>query len=399
VYTKNNGQIYPSQILYTGNGSIDGNFSVDFTLENRPDTAQNFAPGFQVLTTSRVSKITASITGNVVREYNLSYTAGNNGYHSLLSSIQENGWDANHQNLVTSPATSFGYISSTTSFVAPAKTPNHVYSSAWIVTDANGDGLNDITNSYIASGATSSILIQDNSTSFTPGMPEYWATDPYCSGCTDTHMPVERGVRYVDVDADVRATNALDKSNTGTGTSANPTTTNIVTSTSSELYFGVAWSAGDGDTWTAPAGSGYTLRENETDNDLAERIATEDAVIASGTTTAVRLKTTTNAAYAAAIASFNPASTGGGSSTSADATSSQTALWKNATTSFFGGASYKVATASRGARGRSQRDGNHHPIGARGGGIGVGDRAGCRLAALAQPPSATSTQTTSAAPA
>jgi RHS repeat-associated protein len=57
----------------------------------------------------------------------------------------------------------------------------------------------------------------------------------------------------------------------------------------------------------------------------------------------------TNDAYAAALAVFKPLVTGsggGGSFTSADATSSQTTLWKNATTSFFGGASYKTATTS-----------------------------------------------------
>jgi RHS repeat-associated protein len=69
-------------------------------------------------------------------------------------------------------------------------------------------------------------------------------------------------------------------------------------------------------------------------------------VIGSATTTQAQFKTTTSDAYAAAIAPFNPSSTGGGSSTSADATSSQTALWKNSATSSFGEASYKIATTS-----------------------------------------------------
>ena len=155
-----------------------------------------------MITTQRVSKLSAAINGTVVREYNLSYTTGDNGYRSLLSSIQENGWDANHQNQATYPATTFAYVSSTTPFIAPAKTPNHVYSSAWVVTDANGDGLNDITDSYTSGGSPGSILVQDNSASFSPSIPDYWATDPYCSGCTDTHMPIERGVRYLDINAD-----------------------------------------------------------------------------------------------------------------------------------------------------------------------------------------------------
>jgi len=103
-------------------------------------------------------------------------------------------------------------------------------------------------------------------------------------------------------------------------------------------------SQGDGDTWTA--GGGYALRQQDTNNSTSERHATEDQVIGSATTTQAQFKTTTSDAYAAAIATFNPSSTGSGSSTSTDATSSQTALWKNASTSSFGGASYEIATTS-----------------------------------------------------
>jgi len=141
----------------------------------------------------------------------------------------------------------------------------------------------------------------------------------------------------------VSTSNALDKTNTSTGSSNAPTSGNVTTSTSSELYFGVAWSNNSGDTWTA--GSGYTLRQQETDNNTYERLATEDAVISSASTTAARFKVTTSDSWADAIATFNPAS-GGGSATSPDATSSQTTLWKDSAVATFGGASYKIATTS-----------------------------------------------------
>jgi YD repeat-containing protein len=208
IYTKNNSQVYPSQIVYTGNDSGDpGIFTVSFTLESRPDTTDTYAPGFDVVTTQRVSKISAAVNGAIMREYNLSYTAGNDGYRSLLSSIQENGWDANHQNQVTYPATTFGYISSTTSFVAPAQSPYRVYSSSWVVTDANGDGLNDISNFYGTGGSpVSGTIVQDNSSQLTLTPPDYWAsTGQYCQNCADPHMPLERGVRYVDANADGKA--------------------------------------------------------------------------------------------------------------------------------------------------------------------------------------------------
>src|SRR5262249_36135791 len=91
-------------------------------------------------------------------------------------------------------------------------------------------------------------------------------------------------------------------------------------------YFGVAWSQGNGDTWTA--GSGYTLRQTETDNNTFERLATEDAVISSASTTAARFKTTTSDLWADAIATFKPQVTtsgggGGGTSTTTYATTTR----------------------------------------------------------------------------
>jgi YD repeat-containing protein len=225
VYTKDgNNQLYPSEILYTGNGGADGIFSINFTLEDRPDTIDDWSAAFTspILTTQRVSKITASVNGTIVREYDLSYTTGNNGHRSLLSSLQEFGWDANHQNEVSYPATSFGYISSTTAFIQPAAPSNRVYSSSWVITDANGDGRNDITNSYITGGTTQgSVLVQDNLTQQSPSIPDYWATDPYCSGtCADPHMPVEHGVRFVDVNADGKADVIGNEYNETAGTSS-----------------------------------------------------------------------------------------------------------------------------------------------------------------------------------
>src|SRR5262249_11804973 len=116
LYTKDSGQIYPSQITYTGNGGTAGIFTVNFTKASRPDPYTSYLPSFKVSTNYRISAITAAVNGTVVREYDLSYTSGNNGVRSLLSSVQELGWDANHQNQVTLPAMTFGYISSTTAF-------------------------------------------------------------------------------------------------------------------------------------------------------------------------------------------------------------------------------------------------------------------------------------------
>jgi hypothetical protein len=73
VYTKDSGQIYPSQIVYTGNGGADGIFEIDFSKTSNTDTPTNYHPGFLVTTAYRITKITVSVNGTVVREYNLSY--------------------------------------------------------------------------------------------------------------------------------------------------------------------------------------------------------------------------------------------------------------------------------------------------------------------------------------
>lgn len=90
-YTSSTGQIYPSEIFYTGNGSTDGIFRVAFTLENRTDTSTLYHRGYSVTTDQRISNVTTYVSNTWVRSYDLLYTAGDNGYRSLLSSIEESG--------------------------------------------------------------------------------------------------------------------------------------------------------------------------------------------------------------------------------------------------------------------------------------------------------------------
>ena len=116
TYTRDSNQIYPNQIIYTGNGVTDGPATISFTTATRPDARISFAPGFKETTNYRISEIDASFNGQVVRKYLLGYGAGNNGYRSLLTSLQEQGYDDN-QTLTSLPATTFSYISATSSFL------------------------------------------------------------------------------------------------------------------------------------------------------------------------------------------------------------------------------------------------------------------------------------------
>lgn len=201
TYTKDGGQIYPYQIIYTGHGDSDGVAVVTFTISIRPDSVVDYQAGFKVQTDYRISQITAAFDGTNVRQYALSYTAGNNGYRSLLSDVQETGWSGGSS--TTLPPMTFAYQSTTTPFVSQGGT--RIAGPGWIVADANGDGKNDISVFYqnIYTGAIEGGVAADGSasgTSVTP--PTYWAGQTQGD---DSHPGGERGVRYVDVNADGKA--------------------------------------------------------------------------------------------------------------------------------------------------------------------------------------------------
>src|SRR5229473_123837 len=140
VYAKDHNQIYPSQIIYTGHNSADGPMTVTFATSTRPDNNINFKPGFEVDTNWRIATVTAAVNGNTVRQYNLSYTTGSNGTRSLLSAVQENGWDDNGVE-TTEPAMRFAYATSSASFVSQNQSGSgQVCGDPWVAADTTGDG-------------------------------------------------------------------------------------------------------------------------------------------------------------------------------------------------------------------------------------------------------------------
>jgi RHS repeat-associated protein len=198
VYTKDNGQIYPSTIYYTGNGGTDGIFTISFTKSSRPDPYISYKPLFKATTSYRITQITAAVNGNVVREYNLSYTSGNNGLRSLLSAVQENGYDANHQNQVTLPAMSFSYVNDSNAFVAPD--PGIQADASTVIADVDGNAVNDTTRSRTISGGTEGVVWPNGSTGIVSvSVGETWASTGGCQSA------VEHGVRFLDTNADGKA--------------------------------------------------------------------------------------------------------------------------------------------------------------------------------------------------
>ncbi|MCU0660174.1 MAG: putative toxin [Candidatus Pacebacteria bacterium] len=148
-YTKSAGQIYPSKIFYTGFGTTDGIFEIDFTLGSRPDVVTVYNPAFSVAPASLVTSIVAKINGTNTRKYDLVYLPGHNQNRSLLSSITETGYDESGTPTVL-PAMSFDYQTvddewSLASWTMPVYPDLRQvgFASATQLVDVNGDNLPD----------------------------------------------------------------------------------------------------------------------------------------------------------------------------------------------------------------------------------------------------------------
>jgi RHS repeat-associated protein len=240
VYNKDSNQLYPYQIIYTGSGSTDGPMTITFATSTRPDKVMSYKAGFEVDTNYRISQITAAVSSTTVRQYNLSYTIGNNGTRSLLSSIQENGFDDNSIETVF-PAMTLGYVSSSTAFVWPSGTGT-VSGDPYIAADVNGDGINDSTNiaCNTTSGPESGYIYQNGATSttFTPLQANNLC---WSFGTGSTGGLNETGTRFLDVNANGKADIAQ---------GSYSTTTNSV----SQMYANNATSTGYSWATTTPNG-------------------------------------------------------------------------------------------------------------------------------------------------
>lgn len=203
TYTKDDNQVYPSTITYTGNGSTDGIFVVTFTLESRADAVTSYASGFEITTDQRVSAMTVTVDGVTRRTMALTYTAGDNGTRSLLSSIVETGYDEALTSIAL-PATSFSYSSSslswteTTTYSMPQSfVHNEGYDRGIRLSDVNGDGLQDFL--YADSGGTDTAVYLKNADG------TGWSQDASYTipvRFLDVHVSGDQGVRLVDVNGD-----------------------------------------------------------------------------------------------------------------------------------------------------------------------------------------------------
>lgn len=200
-YYKNGGQIYPYKIIYTGNGSTDGIFEIEFLRESRGDTPTVFYPDFAVSTSYRINEIQVKINGSWVRKYVISYTTADNGNTSLLNQITESGKDELGVTTTLAPY-DFDYQTTQDSFMQSETMESPVpfrYNNIDFqvrVADINGDGLQDILKSYIGPELASTTVYINNGT-------EGWSAD------YDWNIPVwfaknysDLGVRVQDINGD-----------------------------------------------------------------------------------------------------------------------------------------------------------------------------------------------------
>ncbi|MBU1131529.1 hypothetical protein KJ840_05355, partial [Patescibacteria group bacterium] len=108
-YQKDNNQIYPQSIYYTGYGSTDGPMQIIFNLADRgtDDYFFSYEPQFAATTTKVLENILIKVENQDKAKYEFNYTAGENGNTNLLQSVTKYGYqNGQWQSL---PATSFSY--------------------------------------------------------------------------------------------------------------------------------------------------------------------------------------------------------------------------------------------------------------------------------------------------
>jgi hypothetical protein len=243
TYLRDRNELYPYKITYTGHGSTDGISTITFATSTRPDTRISYAPGFEASTTQRISEIDASVNNSIVRKYLLGYGTGNNGSRSILTSVQEQGYDDNN-NLVSLPATTFSYANSSTQFYTSTGS-NFEYPQTYVIADTNGDGIPDInwfTKNNVSGITSSSIGVNGSGTTVNPSPPDYFA---------DTNSPPqprEHGFRYIDVNADGKADAVTGQYSSGTNTYSLQLNT---------------YSAANGYGWTGTSTAGLTIPQFE----------------------------------------------------------------------------------------------------------------------------------------
>lgn len=159
-YTKDQNQVYLSQIQYTGhevNPIESPSYAVDFVLEARTDKPRDFRSGYEITTAQRLKEISIKLGVELVRKYVLSYSTSARTGKSLLSSITQYGSDG----ISTLPPITLSYHDT-------AQPSYNIYNKAaglpylQFAGDYNGDGRFDLAE-FLTNGTWSVSLSQGSS--------------------------------------------------------------------------------------------------------------------------------------------------------------------------------------------------------------------------------------------
>ena len=205
-YYKNSGQIYPTNINYTGNGSNSGIFDLSFSRAAVTYTATSSALGYDVITNYNISELDAKINGTTVRKYALSYASDSNGCNILLNSITETGYDSQQDQTVL-PATSFTYQN-----ISHNPVNQNQNSNSWAspvpfnygvdIVDVNGDGLEDIVQAYESLNPTTDHIATYLNLGNGWAASSTWNLPVILGTSNPTTQFDDNGVRFADVNGD-----------------------------------------------------------------------------------------------------------------------------------------------------------------------------------------------------
>ena len=187
VYLKDNGQIYPQTISYTGNDTASLILStyavvnINYVPTTQPSTT--YIPTFLIQTAKRIDNITVYVGPNIQSTYTLTYKQSAYSYRDLLQTIQQTGSD----NTSTLPAITFSYSDTASKGFQPDPTwdlsnvpvfsfyDSSQHRTSWEdlgvrIIDVNGDGYPDVIqySSPWGGAVTNQVSLNSQQKSWTP---------------------------------------------------------------------------------------------------------------------------------------------------------------------------------------------------------------------------------------
>ncbi|MGB0757464.1 MAG: FG-GAP-like repeat-containing protein [Patescibacteria group bacterium] len=203
-YYHDSNQVYPSKITYTGHGTTDGIYTVEFIRESRTDDATRYDTGFAVTTSYRIDEIQIKVNGTWIRKYALGFGTGDNGYSSILTSITESGQDE-LTNTLTLPSNNFSYNIKDTSWeeqtgytIPEVFTNGNGVDFGLRLADLNGDGLIDLIRSHDDTTNYKDVYINNGDETGWTEDTNYTIPEYFVEGGNGTSL----GVRLADVNGD-----------------------------------------------------------------------------------------------------------------------------------------------------------------------------------------------------